>query len=58
LTWEERMANVFAKHHGVGGEVKKFKIKRGLKMVDVQDKETPTPKAPRPTPVPFLDTPL
>ena len=39
LTWEERMAKVFAKHHGVGGEVKKFKIKRGLKMVDVQDKD-------------------
>ena len=39
LTWEERMAKVFAKHHGAGGEVKKFKIKRGLKMVDVQDKD-------------------
>ena len=39
LTWEEGMAKVFAKQHGVGGEVKKFKIKRGLKMVDVQDKD-------------------
>jgi len=39
LTWEEGMAKVFAKQHGIDGEVKKFKIKRGLKMVDVQDKD-------------------
>ena len=39
VTWTESMAQTFAKQHGVGGEVKKFKIKRGLKMVDVQDKD-------------------
>ena len=39
LTWKETMAQAFAKQHGVSGEVKKFKVKRGLKMVDVQDKD-------------------
>ena len=39
LTWEEGMAKAFAKQHGIGGIVKKFEVKRGLKMVDVQDKD-------------------
>ena len=39
VTWTESMAKTFAKHHGVGGEVKRFKVKHGLRMVDVQDQD-------------------
>ena len=39
VTWTESMAKTFAKHHGIDGEVKKFKVKRGLKLVDVQDQD-------------------
>ena len=39
VTWTESMAQTFAKQHGVDGEVKRFKVKRGLKMVDVQDQD-------------------
>ena len=34
LTWSEGMAAAFAKQQGAGGEVKKYKIKKGLKIVD------------------------
>ena len=39
VTWTESMAKTFAKHHGIDGEVKKFQVKRGLKLVDVQDQD-------------------
>ena len=39
LTWEEGMANAFAKRQGAGGEVKKYKLKRGLKIVDAEADE-------------------
>ena len=39
VTWTESMAKTFAKQHGIGGEVKRFQVKRGLKMVDVQDQD-------------------
>ena len=37
LTWTEGMAKAFAQH--VGGEVKKYKVKSGLKMADAQGPE-------------------
>ena len=37
LTWTEGMAKAFAQH--VGGVVKKFKVKPGLKMADAQGPE-------------------
>ena len=37
LTWTEGMAKAFAQH--VGGEVKKYKVKPGLKMADAQGPE-------------------
>ena len=39
LTWEEGMARAFAKRQGAGGEVKKYKLKRGLKIVDAEADE-------------------
>ena len=39
LTWSESMAQTFAKHQGAGSSVKQFKVKRGLKLVDVQDQD-------------------
>lgn len=39
LTWEEGMAQAFAKRQGAGGEVKKYKLKRGLKIVDAEADE-------------------
>jgi hypothetical protein len=36
LTWTEGMASAFAKRQGAGGVVKKYKLKRGLKIVDVE----------------------
>ena len=39
LTWEEGMARAFAKRQGAGGEVKKYKLKRGLKIVDAETEE-------------------
>ena len=33
------MAQTFAKHQGAGSSVKQFKVKRGLKLVDVQDQD-------------------
>ncbi len=37
LTWTEGMAKAFAQH--VGGEVKKYRVKPGLKMADAQGKD-------------------
>ena len=34
LTWERGMAQAFADRQGSGGEVKEYKLKRGLKIVD------------------------
>ena len=34
LTWSESMADAFAKRQGAGSEVKKYKIKKNVKMVD------------------------
>ena len=46
LTWEEGMARAFAKRQGAGGEVKKYKLKRGLKIVDAEaDKDFEEVKA-------------
>ena len=46
LTWEEGMAQAYAKRQGAGGEVKKYKLKRGLKIVDVEaDKDFEKVKA-------------
>ena len=39
LTWEEGMARAFAKRQGAGGVVKKYKLKRGLKIVDAEADE-------------------
>ena len=39
LTCEDGMARAFAKRHGAGGEVKKYKLKRGLKIVDAETEE-------------------
>ena len=39
LTWEEGMARAFAKRQGAGGEVQKYKLKRGLKIVDAETDE-------------------
>ena len=39
LTWEEGMARAFAKRQGAGGEVKKYNLKRGLKIVDAEADE-------------------
>ena len=46
LTWSEGMANAFAKRQGAGGEVKEYKLKRSLKIVDVEaDKDFADVKA-------------
>ena len=46
LTWSESMAGTFAKHQGTGGVVKKYKLKRGLKIVDAEtDKDFADVKA-------------
>ena len=34
LTWSEGMASAFAKRQGAGGEVKKYKLKSNVKIVD------------------------
>ena len=34
ITWEEGMAQAYAKRQGAGGVVKKYKLKRGLKIAD------------------------
>ena len=34
LTWSKGMADAFAKRQGAGGEVKEYKLRRGLKIVD------------------------
>jgi len=39
LTWERGMAQAFAKRQGAEGEVKKYKLKRGLKIVDAEQGE-------------------
>ena len=36
LTWSEDMANTFAKRQGAGGEVKEYKLRKGLKIVDAE----------------------
>ena len=36
ITWSEGMAQAYAKRQGAGGEVKKYKLKRGLKIVDAE----------------------
>ena len=46
LTWSKGMANAFAKRQGAGGEVKEYKLKRSLKIVDVEaDKDFADVKA-------------
>ena len=46
ITWEEGMAQAYAKRQGAGGEVKKYKLKRGLKIVDAEaDKDFEEVKA-------------
>ena len=46
LTWTEDMAKAFATRQGAGGEVKKYKLKRGLKIVDAEaDKDFADVKA-------------
>ena len=46
LTWSEGMAQTFAKRQGAGGEVKRYKLKRGLKIVDAEaDKDFAEVKA-------------
>ena len=39
LTWSESMAGAFASRLGSGGTVKKYKVKRGLKIADVVGKD-------------------
>ena len=36
LTWTESMAKAYAKRLGGKGEVKRYQVKRGLKIVDVE----------------------
>ena len=36
LTWSEGMAKAYAKRLGGKGEVKRYQVKRGLKIVDVE----------------------
>ena len=36
LTWSKGMADAFAKRQGAGGEVKEYKLRRGLKIVDAE----------------------
>jgi len=36
LTWTESMAKAYAKRIGGKGEVKRYQVKRGLKIVDVE----------------------
>ena len=36
LTWSESMAKAFANKQGAGAEVKRYKIKRGLKICDAE----------------------
>ena len=46
ITWSEGMAQAYAKRQGSGGEVKKYKLKRGLKIVDAEaDKDFEEVKA-------------
>jgi hypothetical protein len=46
LTWERGMAQAFADRQGAGGEVKEYKLKRSLKIVDVEaDKDFADVKA-------------
>ena len=46
ITWSEGMAQTYAKRQGAGGEVKKYKLKRGLKIVDAEaDKDFEEVKA-------------
>jgi len=37
LTWSEGMAKAYAKRIGGKGEVKKYQVKRGLKIADAED---------------------
>ena len=37
LTWTESMAKAYAKRLGGKGEVKKYQVKRGLKIVDAEE---------------------
>ena len=34
ITWDRGMAQAYAKRQGAGGEVKEYKLKRGLKIAD------------------------
>ena len=46
ITWDQGMAQAYAKRQGAGGEVKKYKLKRGLKIVDAEaDKDFEEVKA-------------
>ena len=46
ITWDRGMAQAFADRQGSGGEVKEYKLKRGLKIVDVEaDKDFEEVKA-------------
>ena len=46
LTWSESMAKTFADRQGAGGEVKEYKLRRGLKIVDSEaDKDFADVKA-------------
>ena len=46
ITWSEGMAQAYAKRQGSGGEVKKYKLKRGLKIADAEaDKDFEEVKA-------------
>ena len=46
ITWDRGMAQAYAKRQGSGGEVKKYKLKRGLKIVDAEaDKDFEEVKA-------------
>ena len=46
ITWDRGMAQAYAKRQGSGGEVKEYKLKRGLKIVDAEaDKDFEEVKA-------------
>ena len=46
ITWDRGMAQAYAKRQGAGGEVKEYKLKRGLKIVDAEaDKDFAEVKA-------------
>ena len=46
ITWDRGMAQAYAKRQGAGGEVKEYKLKRGLKIADAEaDKDFEEVKA-------------